>query len=150
MLADGFRLYAEGSAVLGDVQKTFHWGFNGTVAHARCVDVSSDQEITGLVVPDGGEAIMQATIHGDHLFYDDLQSPAAQARFQHIADADADADGEVTLAELDAVPLANIPPEQGSFGVGASDVNDLGAYVRAATHTVGHYNGEGHCETHSE
>jgi hypothetical protein len=85
------------------------------------------------------------TVHGDHLFYDDLASPDALLRFEAMAAADADADGEVTLEELHQVRLASLSSDQGTYGVGSFDIDDLGAFVRAATQTVGHYDGEGHC-----
>lgn len=147
MMADmGYAIYVEGSFTSGGDTKTFAWGFSDATQYARCVDLSSGQEVSGVVVVDGGVADAELTIHGDHFFYDDLQSPNALLRTASLAAADADMDGEVTLAELDAVPLADIPSEQGPYGVGAGDVNDLGGYVRAATRTLGHFNGEGHCD----
>ena len=65
-------------------------------------------------------------------------------RFNAMAAADANANGEVTLDELSAVKLVDIP--EGTYGTGsASNVDDLGAFVRALTATLGHYRGEGHC-----
>ncbi len=144
----GWSIYVEGSFVSGADTKTFAWGFAETTHYDRCVDVSADQELSGVVVVDGGVVEAQLTIHGDHFFYDDLQSPDALLRTEALAAADADADGVVTLTELDAVKLADIGMDRGPFGVAASDVNDLGAYMRAATRTLGHFNGEGHCEVH--
>lgn len=146
MQQGGYSLYVEGSATDGTTTKTFAWGFSEAVRYERCVDVGGGQEIDGLVVAAGATTSMQMTIHGDHFFYDDLQSGEAELRFQNLADADADGDGEVTLEELFDVPLANLPPDRGPYGVGASNVDDLGGYLRAAVHTVGHFNGEGHCE----
>lgn len=150
MVADGLSVYAAGTATDGTTTKTFAWGFARTTRYFDCVDVSGGQELVSVVVPDGGEAQAQLTIHGDHLFYDDLQSGDASLRFANYADADADGDGDVTMAELDAVPLATIPSERGPYGVAASDVNDLGAYVRASTRTLGHFQGEGHCSISQE
>ncbi len=60
-----------------------------------------------------------------------------------MAAADANDDGEVTLEELEAVPLVEI--DEGTYGTGsASHVDDLGEFVRALTRTIGHYRGEGH------
>jgi hypothetical protein len=146
MRAGPYRVHVAGEATKGAKTRSFSWSFADRVGYHHCVDVNSGQDLHGVVVPDGAAATAQLTIHGDHLFYDDLTSPDALLRFQHLADADADMDGEVTLAELDAVSLASLPPDEGPYAVGASDVNDLGAYVRAATKTLGHFNGEGHCE----
>jgi len=141
----GYDVYVEGSATNGTDTKTFRWGFTSGVRYSDCVDVRGGQDTKGVVVTTGSSIPMQITIHGDHFFYDDLQSSDAQRRFDNLAAADADMDGEVTLDELSQVPLANLPLDNGPYGVGASDVNDLGGYVRAAAHTLGHFNGEGHC-----
>jgi hypothetical protein len=101
--------------------------------------------LPGVVVRDDG-ASAQLTIHGDHLFYDDLLSAEAKLRFDTLAAADADMDGELTLDELAAVPLSSIPPALGPYTAAGSNIDDLAAYVRAATLSLGHFNGEGHCE----
>jgi hypothetical protein len=145
MQTGGYSVYVEGMAERGAVIKTFAWGFTTHTRYARCVDTGAAQPVNGIVVADGATVTAELTIHGDHLFYDDLQSPDAQRRFDHMAAADANDDGEVTLAELALVPLANIPPGEGSYGVGASDVDDLGSFVAASTRSLGHLNGEGHC-----
>lgn len=148
MASMGYAIYVEGTVSNGNETKSFRWGFSESTHYDGCVDVSSGQELAGVVVVDGGQSEAQLTIHGDHLFYDDLLSSEAKLRSQVIMAADADMDGEVTMAELEAVPLADISSEDGPYGVAASDVNDLGAYLRAATRTLGHFNGEGHCEVH--
>jgi len=150
MRDEGYSVFASGSATDGHTTKTFAWGFTEPTVYARCVDVSGGQEIDGIVVPDGGVAPVQLTIHGDHLFYDDLQSSEAGLRFAHMAAADADDDGVVTLAELDAVDLSSIPTSEGTYGVGAANVNTLGDFARASTRTLGHFNGEGHCDASAQ
>ncbi len=96
----------------------------------------------------GGTEEVELTVHGDHLFYDDLQSEAGGPRFQALADADADNDGAVTLTELDRVPLYTVPSEKGLYGTGAlGNVNTLGQYVRTLARTIGHYRGEGSCNS---
>lgn len=146
MRAGGYALYAAGRAETraGETYR-FRWGFTERVDYTHCVDVRGGQQIEGLVVADGTLAQHQVTIHGDHLFYDDLASPEALLRFTALAAADADDDGEVTLHELDRVPLASLSNQDGAYGVGSFDIDDLGAFVRAAALSVGHYDGEGHC-----
>lgn len=142
----GFSVFVSGSATRGDVTKTFAWGFTNATRYSNCVSEVDGKEVPGIIVSNGGDEKVELTIHGDHFFYDDLASESAVPRFAAIAaaDADADDDGEVTLAELDAVPLVAI--EEGTYGTGsASYVNDLGAFVRALTRTLGHFRGEGHC-----
>lgn len=145
MLEGDYNVYVQGTASKGDRRKRFSWGFSEPVRYASCVDVGGGQETSGVVVADGAEVEAQLTIHGDHLFYDDLASPEAKLRFDVIASADADDDGDVTLEELAAVRLAELSSDQGPYGVGAFDVDDLRGFVAAATTSLGHFNGEGHC-----
>ena len=65
----------------------------------------------------------------------------------NIANADADADGKITLEELAAVDLADKTKiTAGTYGTGsASNINDLRAFVEALSRTVGHFRGEGEC-----
>ena len=151
MLDEGYSVYAEGEATRDDVTKTFAWGFTGTTEYRDCVEVDArgEEERLGILVSNGGVTDVQLTIHGDHLFYDDLTAENAVLRFDPIAAADDDgnADGDVTREELEAVLLVDI--DEGSYGTGsASDVNTLGDFVEALTTTLGHYQGEGHCASH--
>lgn len=146
MTEKGLALYVEGSAEKGAEKKTFHWGFGVPTAYTQCRGQKDGREILGVLVTNGGTDDVELTIHGDHLFYDDLQSPNAARRFDAIASADADGDGEVTLAELAPKKLVDIDPASGGYGTGsAGDVNDLGAFVTALSRTVGHFRGEGEC-----
>jgi hypothetical protein len=129
-------------------RKTFRWSFSNVTAFERCHGEQGGKEIAGVSVSDGGNEEVQLTMHGDHFFYDDLQADDAVMRFQALADADADADGEITLRELDDVPLFTIPPELGPYGTGAlGNVDTLGDYQRILARTVGHYRGEGSCDS---
>lgn len=144
-----FSVYVAGTATDGDVTKTFAWGFTNGTQYSDCVSEIDGKEIEGVIVANGGDEKVQLTIHGDHFFYDDLASFDAVPRFAPMAAADADDDGEVTLEELDGVPLVEI--EEGTYGTGsASHVDDLGGFVRALTRTIGHYRGEGHCTETAE
>jgi hypothetical protein len=146
MTKGGYSVYVAGKAQKGAEQKRFAWGFTTKTLFADCRVEEAGKEVLGVVVTSGGSLDAELTIHGDHLFYDDLQAPDAKLRFQNLADADANKDGEVTLAELAAVKLARLPKENGPYGTGsAADVTDLGAFVTGLTRTVGHFRGEGEC-----
>jgi hypothetical protein len=134
MIAAGASLWIAGSATDGSVTKTFDWQFDVALAIGHC-------EVDNVI--DGDAATMQATIHADHLFYDDAVSAEPNVAFQAIADADdaGDADGDITLDELTAVDITGFERYQ----VGSFDIEDLGAFVRQQVTTVGHVNGEGHC-----
>lgn len=145
MIAGGYSVYVDGTATKGAVTKNYKWGFNHTTVYDRCEGEVSGKSTEGVVVTNGGTDEPQLTIHGDHLYYDDLQSKDAVVRFDNIADADANMDGNVTLEELAAVKLASLPAANGPYGVGNQQINDLGTYVAALSRTVGHYRGEGEC-----
>lgn len=145
MKTNGFAVYVEGVATKGQVTKRFEWGFqeNTLLEHCESPDVGR-----GVAVPSGGEETVQLTLHGDHLFFDDLQSPEAKMRFDALAAADrlgpGGADGVVSLEELAAVDLTELPTDRYGTG-GAANVRNLRDFVKALVRTVGHYRGEGEC-----
>ncbi|MCK6528291.1 hypothetical protein L6R50_12280 [Myxococcota bacterium] len=55
---------------------------------------------------------------------------------------DFDADGEVTMRELSQVQVAPTGYDVGQY----AEVTDLGAFVAFLTRTLGHIDGEGHCQ----
>jgi len=149
MRQGGQSVHVTGVASRGDQRMTFAWGFSGSTRYSSCVAEVDGREVEGVAITNGGTEAVELTIHGDHLFYDDLASPEALPRFDAMAAADVNADDEVTLEELTAMRLVTIAA--GSYGTGsASDVDDLGAFVRAQTGTLGHFRGEGHCVAQTE
>lgn len=142
MVDNSWSVYVEGEATRDDETYSFAWGFDTATTYADC---HHDDFGEGVVVPDGGTETAQVTIHGDHLFYDDLQSPDTVLRFDAMAAAD-DGDGDITLNELSAVDLTTLT--EGTYGTGgAGTVEDLGAFVTALTRTLVHWRGEGHCHS---
>jgi hypothetical protein len=129
-------------------QKSFNWSFAPATLFQACHGEQDGKDVAGVLVTNGGHQVVELTVHGDHFFYDDLQSEQAVPRFQALADADANADGVISLAELDAIPLYTIPTEKGAYGSGAlGNVNTLGDYERTLARTIGHYRGEGSCDS---
>jgi len=126
------HMEVRGSATKGDVTKTFDWVFDEAVRYSECE--------TTTVIPAGGAATFQITLHADHLLYDSLVSETPQLTFQGIADADADADGVITREELEAADLGAYDPGSGG------DIDTLWDYLAAQAATVGHVDGEGHCK----
>lgn len=143
MKASGYSVWVRGSATKTEVTKTFDWGFTLKLTYAHC-------DLGGSV--DGNELVAQATIHADHLFYDDAVSEEPNLAFQLIADADgADgttADGTITFDELAAVDIRG----QTRYQVGSlkdpagNTITNLLQYIQHQVVTLGHINGEGHCE----
>ncbi|MDB4929772.1 MAG: lipoprotein [Myxococcaceae bacterium] len=146
MQSNGYGLYVEGEGTRMGTTVRFRWGFAQNIHFESCTNADSS---AGLAVPSGGNVDAQITVHGDHFFYDDLQSETARLRFDAVAAADAapagNADGVVTLEELARVDLTRLPSTQ--YGGGdMSRVRNLRQFVEAISATVGHFNGEGHCQ----
>ncbi len=143
MNAEGYSVFVIGQGSRSSTVVTFTWGFKTDTRFVDCAPESQDQAV---VVPTDGRATADLTIHGDHLFYDDLQDADAKLRFEAIARADASADGDVTLGELAAVDLTTLPA--GTYGTGSvPNVRTLADFVGALTRTLLHFNGEGECRS---
>ena len=127
------RVEVDGSATLNGQEKTFSWVFDDAVSYHEC-------ETTTAVVDDE-TATFQITVHADHLFYDSLVAEEPRLLFQPLADADANADGDITAEELAATDIGAYDP--GSAG----GIDDLWAFHGAQTATLGHVDGEGHCHS---
>ena len=140
MKAGGLSAWVTGEARTGTVSFSFDWPFKETVSLGNC---QTESDGLGLVVPSGEITTLQFTVHGDHLFYDSLEGDAA-LRFLAMADADANRDGQVTLAELAEVDLTTLPADQYATG-GAGSITSLRDFVEAQIRTLVHFQGEGHC-----
>ena len=145
MLAGKYSLYVAGTAQKGDASKHFAWGFAIGTRYHGCHSEQDGRDEAGVVVTNNADLEVQLTTHGDHLFYDRLQAspdPAIQTalRFESLAAADQDEDGEVTLEELNSAPL-NVRLYDPS-GLRAAT---LGAFVTSLARTIGHFRGEGEC-----
>lgn len=135
MQAAGASVLVRGTATKGDSSINFDWALNSSSTYNPC-------EIQGFSPVASEETRVELTIHGDHLFYDSLSSEDPDLIFQAYADADANADGTVTIGELEAVQVIDTNFNAG----GADDVKTLLDFVTFQSTTLGHINGEGHCE----
>ena len=139
MTAAGYSIWLQGRAIKGAVTKTLDWGFALKLAHGHC---ETDARIRENAIT------VQSTIHADHFFYDDAVSPEPEVAFQLIADSDANGDGAVTLAELAGTDIRG----ETRYQVGSKrdskgqPVINLAQYLELQATTLGHINGEGHCE----
>lgn len=132
--AGGESVHTAGTLTCGADAVDFDWSF-ATTSTYRC-------SATDLGVPAKGGLDTEFTVHGDHLFYDGLEDADAGLQGLPILQADADGDGSVTLDELSAVSIAGLGHTVGQY----SEVTDLAAFVTHLTRTLGHVDGEGHCE----
>lgn len=126
------RVSMAGSATKDGVTKTFDWVFDQKTQYTKCEATTK--------VTEGADAMFQVTVHADHFFYDSLVAEEPQVVFQALADADANDDGAITPDELKATDI-------GAYDAGSSgDVNDLWSWLIAQSRTLGHVDGEGHCD----
>jgi hypothetical protein len=131
---ESLSLVVSGTVTCGADAVEFAWAYD-TETMYEC-----QPELT---LADGGEGTTEFTVHGDHLFYDGLENPDALLRGQAVVDADANDDGAVSRAELSGVQVAPL----GLYDVGSySDVVTLDDFIELLTQTVGHVDGEGHCQ----
>lgn len=156
MVANGYSVYVEGTATKADpanasatVTKTFHWGLKTQTVYSDCHSAEEQGISTeGIVVTNNQTDTSELTTHGDHFFYDSLQSGdnarPTLLRFAEKAAADdlpiGNNDGEITLAELCAKPID--PALYNLSGLPGSTVGD---FVISLARTVGHFRGEGEC-----
>lgn len=134
LVGAGASVRVQGELSCGGESVTFDWAFDRATTYT-C-------EPPALSIPRGGEDVTQLTIHGDHLFYDGLEDPDAALRGLAILEADSNGDGAVTLEELDQVAVAPLGYSVGRY----SDVTTLRGFIAHLTQTLGHVDGEGHCE----
>jgi hypothetical protein len=143
--AAGYSLWLVGTATKGAETRTFDWGFTMKLEYSHCAGEEP-------AVLDGGTLAVQATIHGDHVFYDDLTSPEPNMAFQLVADADGKdgtaPDGSITAAELTATDIRTQQRYQvgSTTDLAGAEIVNLHQFIQHQVTTVGHFNGEGHCE----
>lgn len=129
---DVLQTRVAGTATRAGEAKSFDWSFEEPVRHSQCATVTA--------VRAGEVSTLQITLHADHLFYDSLVAEEPALRFQSLANADENEDGVVQLDELALASLGTYDPGN------ADEVQDLRGWLRAAARSMGHIDGEGHCE----
>ena len=147
MIEEGYSVYVEATATRDDDELHFAWGFPIATRYVDCHSEQGGRDERGFVIRNNATIEVQLTTHGDHLYYDRLQaspdpSVPTSLRFDAIASADEDGDGEITLEELDAVSLA---PLVGTYDRSGLKADTLGEFVTELARTVGHFRGEGEC-----
>ncbi len=146
ILRDGeYSIYIEATATKDDVVKTFALGFKNATQYTECQAEEDGKETLGIVVTNGSEDTTELTTHGDHFFYDRLQGSAGanietSLRFEHIAQADTDDDGVITVEELEAQPI-----DIDLYNPSGLPADNMLEFMTGLSRTVGHFRGEGEC-----
>lgn len=132
-------IHVVGTATIESTTKNFDWTFTTKLGYTHC-------EMNNAI--DGTNVDMQSTIHADHLFYDSATSTEPEVRFQLIANADMNGDNSITLEELALQDIRGETLYQtGSLrGPDNLPIENMRQYITFQQTTVGHINGEGHCE----
>ncbi len=131
----GYSIYLAGSATKNDQTITFAWGFTSDTTYTNCE--------AGGPIARNAAVETNLTIRGTRLFLDALGSENASRTFDAIAAADANMDGEVTMAELTAVELSGLT---GYDTGGDTEITSLWGFLRAQTQTFGFVRGDVPCE----
>jgi hypothetical protein len=111
-----------GHATRGDVRKGFQLSFRPRVRYNNCVLTADGGDPVDL--PSASALVYDITIEAEALLRDDVDAAAA-LRFEPFAKADQNGDGQITLDELRAVPIATVR-DGGAFEAGTYDVDDAG------------------------
>lgn len=152
MIEQGYSLLVRAVAEKDGLEVELDYGFGFEVEHTQCVNGLDGTD--GLVVPSGGAAEAQITLHLDHLFFDTYATDGAALRFDAMA-AVAPGDRPLALHDLAAQDsLSDLRGRDGrplelAYDSGSAFEpvpRDLREYVIAAATTTGHFNGEGHCD----
>jgi hypothetical protein len=102
----GTTLYVKGEATRGEQTKTFEWFFRQAIRHIDC-EVETDAGIErGIQLEGEEERSYELFVRGKSLFSSTFQGEALEfAPFTSADDEYGNGDGEITLEELDLVPL---------------------------------------------
>lgn len=132
MTESGYSMFLSGWAQKGAVVKRFAWGVRTSQTYRGCQALSEVSEsVDGFAV---------ATIHGDHMFFNHYGAQSAQLTFGGYAAADRDGDGEITEAELRALPIA-----EAGIDPGPREITTAWEWLEAVSMELGHVDGNQHC-----
>jgi hypothetical protein len=107
----GISVYVTGTAERDGSVKRFDWPFRERILYHDCFVPNDDGTKSEGIVVEGKQTLsLNIEMQTEALFRDQLDPSVAVLRFQPFADADADADGNVTLDELDGTTLADLAP----------------------------------------
>lgn len=156
---DGYAFDAEvtlwviGTARRGDVVKSFDWPFRHGFELTDCAAVDGGPFLSELELATGDARQIRIEMSGEELF---RQTPeeGSDLQFDAFAEADADGDDRVTIAELAGVPspaIGVMSTESGAEPTGAEPGATLGDLVYLALlPRVGRLAGGGACVAEKE
>jgi hypothetical protein len=132
MVENDVAIRVVGTATMGGQTLAFDWSFDTDTLYRCAIDLELGAE-------EEGNSVIE--IAGGRLFGNQLGDETPTFEFGPIAAADANADGTITLEELDAAAL-----EGTGYDAAGQDVQDLGAFVRALSRSIGSVIDASSCE----
>lgn len=138
MAANGWAHHVVGQATDGERTVRFAWGFDNPARSTECENGIDGTD--GIAVSPDLPARLQITMHADHLFWNTLRTEESPIAFAGIAGADADRDGEVTVAELQAAD-----PVALGYEAAGVELTSVYAFIRYSLARAAHLNGGGLC-----
>jgi hypothetical protein len=145
----GVSIYVAGRATKDGSEKRFAWPYRYRIDYSTCGAPVNGVMAYGFDLPVNGAATAELRIRGGTLFQNQLDEANATLGFGVIADADSvygDNDGEVSLAELGLVPLADVATADW-YADADADWKTLEDYLYLGLFSqVVRYHGDGTCE----
>ena len=154
MVEGGLTYWVTGTATLGDDSYRLELALSNPTTNNNCTNGLDNTD--GVVVKNNSSTVAELTVHIEHMFWDRLGSEQTLLRFAPFA-ASAGSDGLITLETLATQRLADLQGLEGPlvsadglpiiYDPGSTPLPDqnLAEFVRAATSTQVHLNGEGLC-----
>lgn len=118
------------TATRGADAKRLHLLFRPSLRYQHCTLGGGDADAAAVNLESNVDLAYDVRIEAESLLRDDVDA-AAPLRFDPFAAADTNGDGDVTLDELRAVPLARVR-DGGAFEAGTYEVDDAGV-LRSGT-----------------
>ncbi|MBI5532134.1 MAG: hypothetical protein HY898_05445 [Deltaproteobacteria bacterium] len=146
----GVSIHVVGKATKGGAEKRFDWSYRFRINFASCEYPTEGGVMKGFDLAQGGSARADVQVRGGTLWQDHLDEAKAALRFQAYADADAihgNNDGEVSLAEIEGVPLSDVATSDRYADGLEAGFHTLGQYLyNGLFPQVLRYHGDGSCE----
>jgi len=128
----------KGVATKGSQQKTFEWVFSEDTAYDNCRVTDGSLIQRGVVVIADATTTIELPFSAKPLFQDDLAALRPNLRFEPIAKADANGDGAVSTAELNAVSVADVHANYGNYGTnGSTTIITLRDFIATQARRIG-------------
>lgn len=139
--------FVKGVATKGNTTKTFEWLFSLATAYEGCRVMQGTAITRGVYVSADATTGVDLPVTARPLFEEDLSALKPALRFEALANADVNGDGAISLAELDAVAVADVRASIGHYGTGTYiNVNTMRDYISAQARRIGGFRGIGSCQ----